>query len=412
MLTQAQTQAQGFVLTRQSRDVRGRTEIVLWVSTPQGPARLVVQDEKPVCFIRQQEQQAAQQALHQAGLVVTWKPLPLKNFQHDPMSACYCTSIRDSLQVSTLLTPLGIEVFEADIRLTDRYLMERFIKGGIAFTGLHQSRAGYDDYSGVKAKAADYKPTLSMVSLDIECSEKGILYSIGLHSERDSRVIMVGEPTPEQAALDWIQWVESEKALLLALEEWFIAFDPDIVIGWNVIDFDFRLLLKRAEWNAITLRLGRGKQPPHWRQSSQNANQGFITVPGRVVMDGIDTLKTATYNFRSWSLESVAQELLGEGKLVHNVHDRMAEINQMFREDKVALATYNLQDCKLVTRIFAHTHLLDFAIERCCLTGVELDRIGGSVAAFTNLYLPQLHRAGYVAPSLDSDNWIASLVAT
>ncbi|GHA36046.1 DNA polymerase II [Photobacterium aphoticum] len=408
MLTQAQTQAQGFVLTRQSRDVRGRTEIVLWVSTPQGPARLVVQDEKPVCFIRQQDQQAAQQALHQAGLVVTWKPLPLKNFQHDPMSACYCTSIRDSLQVSTLLTPLGIEVFEADIRLTDRYLMERFIKGGIAFTGQHQSRAGYDDYSGVKAKAADYKPTLSMVSLDIECSEKGILYSIGLHSERDSRVIMVGEPTPEQAALDWIRWVESEKALLLALEEWFIAFDPDIVIGWNVIDFDFRLLLKRAEWNAITLRLGRGKQPPHWRQSSQNANQGFITVPGRVVMDGIDTLKTATYNFRSWSLESVAQELLGEGKLVHNVHDRMAEINQMFREDKVALATYNLQDCKLVTRIFAHTHLLDFAIERCCLTGVELDRIGGSVAAFTNLYLPQLHRAGYVAPSLDSDNWIAS----
>ncbi len=30
------------------------------------------------------------------------------------------------------------------------------------------------------------------------------------------------------------------------------------------------------------------------------------------------------------------------------------------------------------------------------------------MAAFTNLYLPQLHRAGYVAPSLDSENWIAS----
>jgi DNA polymerase-2 len=61
-----------------------------------------------------------------------------------------------------------------------------------------------------------------------------------------------------------------------------------------------------------------------------------------------------------------------------------------------------------VNKIFQHTHLLDFAIERSKLTGVELDRIGGSVAAFTNLYLPQLHRAGYAAPNLHSENWLAS----
>lgn len=201
--------------------------------------------------------------------------------------------------------------------------------------------------------------------------------------------------------------VDSEKDLLLALESWFIQFDPDLVIGWNVIDFDFRLLLKRAEWNKLSLRIGRGKQPPHWRQSTQNPNQGLSQYRA-VVLDGIDTLKTATFNFRSWSLESVSQELLGEGKQIHNVHDRMGEINHMFRHDKLSLARYNLQDCKLVSRIFEHTHLLDFVIERSRLTGVELDRIGGSVAAFTNLYLPQLHRAGYVAPSLDSENWIAS----
>lgn len=125
-------------------------------------------------------------------------------------------------------------------------------------------------------------------------------------------------------------------------------------------------------------------------------------------MDGIDTLKTATYHFRSWSLESVSQELLGEGKEIHNVHDRMDEINRMYRSDKPSLAKYNLQDCVLVNKIFNHTHLLDFAIERSRLTGVELDRVGGSVAAFTNLYMPQIHRAGYVAPNLHPENWIAS----
>lgn len=127
-----------------------------------------------------------------------------------------------------------------------------------------------------------------------------------------------------------------------------------------------------------------------------------------MVLDGIDALKTATYHFSSWSLESVSQELLNEGKSIHDPSDRMGEINRMYREDKCALAKYNLQDCVLVTRIFELTHLLAFVIERTKLTGIELDRVGGSVAAFTNLYLPRLHRAGYIAPNLESENWIAS----
>ncbi|MBF4232209.1 DNA polymerase II, partial [Vibrio anguillarum] len=175
---------------------------------------------------------------------------------------------------------------------------------------------------------------------------------------------------------------------------------------WNIIDLDFRLLNKRAQLNKVPLAIGRNSRSAFFR--SGNNQQGFISIPGRVVIDGIDMLKTATYHFRSWSLESVSQELLGEGKIIHSVHDRMEEINQMFRSDKPSLARYNLQDCVLVNRIFDKTHLLDFAIERSCLTGLELDRVGGSVAAFTNLYLPQLHRAGYVAPNMHSEDWIAS----
>ncbi|UTM58677.1 DNA polymerase II [Photobacterium sp. CCB-ST2H9] len=407
--TRQSQQDAGFVLTRQSRDVRGQTQITLWVKTEQGPCQLIVEADKPVCFISATDQPRAQEVLAQQSVMVTWRTLEMQNFQHQTMSACYTPTISAGLQVGTLLAAEGIRVYEDDIRLADRYLMERFIRGGIAFTGQMTTRNGYREFHQVKAKAADHQPSLSVVSLDIECSEKGILYSVGLHSDSDSRVIMVGQPaSPDESALAWIQWVSDEKALLLALQDWFTQYDPDVIIGWSVIDFDFRLLMKRAEWHKLPFRIGRGQQTPHWRQSSQNPNSGFISIPGRVVMDGIDTLKTATYNFRSWSLESVSQELLGEGKAIHNVYDRMAEINQMFREDKVSLARYNLQDCKLVTRIFEKTHLLAFAIERSRLTGVELDRVGGSVAAFTNLYLPQLHRAGYVAPNLESENWIAS----
>ncbi len=395
---------QGFLLTRQARDIKGQTQIELWLSTENGPTQLLIQGERPVFFIEQAQIEQTKQLAAAKQIAVDIRPLELKNFQLTRLAACYTQTTKDAFALQDELKQNDIVHFEGDVRLADRYLMERFIKGSMEFTGNLQSRNGFQRVQNAKCRTGEYQPKLHVVSLDLECSEKGILYSIGLDSPVDSRVIMIGES--EQADTP-IQWVKDEKALLDALIAWFKQFDPDVIVGWNVIDFDFRLLHKRAEWHNMKLMLGRADQPSFFRSSAQS-QQGFISIPGRVVLDGIDTLKTATYHFRSWSLESVSQELLGEGKEIHNVHDRMDEINRMYRSDKPSLAKYNLQDCVLVNKIFDHTHLLDFAIERSRLTGVELDRVGGSVAAFTNLYLPQIHRAGYVAPNLHPENWIAS----
>ena len=395
---------QGFLLTRQARDIKGQTQIELWLSTENGPTQLLIQGERPVFFIEQAHIEQTKQLASSKHITVDIRSLELKNFQLTPLAACYTQTTKDAFALQDELKQHDIVHFEGDVRLADRYLMERFIKGSMEFTGNLQSRNGFQRVQNAKCRTGKYQPKLHVVSLDLECSEKGILYSIGLDSPVDSRVIMIGEPEPAETA---IQWVKDEKALLDTLIAWFKQFDPDVIVGWNVIDFDFRLLHKRAEWHNMKLILGRADQPSFFRSSAQS-QQGFISIPGRVVLDGIDTLKTATYHFRSWSLESVSQELLGEGKEIHNVHDRMDEINRMYRSDKPSLAKYNLQDCVLVNKIFDHTHLLDFAIERSRLTGVELDRVGGSVAAFTNLYLPQIHRAGYVAPNLHPENWIAS----
>ncbi|WP_390502438.1 DNA polymerase II [Vibrio harveyi] len=395
---------QGFLLTRQARDIKGQTQIELWLSTENGPTQLLIQGERPVFFIEQAQIEQTKRFATSKQIAVDIRSLELKNFQLTPLAACYTQTTKDAFALQDELKQNDIVHFEGDVRLADRYLMERFIKGSMEFTGNQQSLNGFQRIQNAKCRTGEYQPKLHVVSLDLECSEKGILYSIGLDSPVDSRVIMIGEPEQVETP---IQWVKDEKALLDALIAWFKQFDPDVIVGWNVIDFDFRLLHKRAEWHNMKLILGRADQPSFFRSSAQS-QQGFISIPGRVVLDGIDTLKTATYHFRSWSLESVSQELLGEGKEIHNVHDRMDEINRMYRSDKPSLAKYNLQDCVLVNKIFDHTHLLDFAIERSRLTGVELDRVGGSVAAFTNLYLPQIHRAGYVAPNLHPENWIAS----
>lgn len=396
---------QGFLLTRSSRDFSGQAQIVLWIKTSKGPARLVIEGEQPVFFIETGLMAEVERLLKQAQIPLNSRSLPMTTFGHQSVSALYFNTLSQSYDAQTCLKNAGITLLEADIRLHDRYLMERFVYGGLEFIGQPIQKDGYIEYRQARIRASEFRPNFEALSLDIECSEKGELYSIGLSSDDFQKVLMIGE---EQEAPEWIQWVPSEKALLLSLQEAFYQFDPDIVIGWSVVNFDFRLLLKRAAKYGIRLRLGRGKQVATWRDRRGESDQGFVTLPGRVVIDGIDALKAATYHFESFSLEYVSQTLLGRGKATEDVDNRMETINHDFHHNKVKLATYNLEDCRLVEAIFEKTRILDYLRLRSQLTGLELDRMGGSVQAFTNLYLPKLHRGGFIAPNLPEGGGLAS----
>jgi DNA polymerase-2 len=148
----------------------------------------------------------------------------------------------------------------------------------------------------------------------------------------------------------------------------------------------------------LTLAIGRGNQPVHWRQEEGDGRR-FIVIPGRIALDGIELLKAANFRFESYALQYVSETILGSGKLLHG-SGRGEDIARLFVDGKPALAEYNLHDCELVWDIFTEKKLLHFAVERSQLTGLLLDRIGGSVAAFEYSYLPRLHRRGYVAPNL------------
>ena len=162
------------------------------------------------------------------------------------------------------------------------------------------------------------------------------------------------------------------------------TIDPDdVIIGWNVIEFDFTVLHARAEALGVELPLGRNKEKMQLRVGSFTR----LTIPGRVVIDGIDTLKNATYHYDNFSLANVASIELGEDKLI-STDDRLAEIIRQFNEDKLSLASYNRQDCILVLRIFEKLRLLDFAVVRSQLTGLELERMGDLLPlSLTSTYL-------------------------
>lgn len=420
----------GFLLTRSSVSRYGRTDIEYWLASDLGPVLLTVPDQRPLFFVEQEHGIKAEISLK--GLSgggdrgnYEVKPLALKTFKGMAVSAVYTATTSDAYHVRDSLKRANIEVFEADVRPHDRYLMERFAYGSIVFTGERIERDGYLEFKNAQLRSGEYQPSLTAVSLDIECAMDGELFSVGLATSTEvSRsgidqaiegatdtvileVLMIGEP--QTACETNIVWFNDEKALLLGLCQRIKAIDPDLIIGWNVINFDMRILVERAEKHNISLKLGRGNRAARWRNQQNDPSKGYISIPGRVTIDGIDALKSATWSFTSFSLENVAQTLLARGKKVEQgVDDRVAEIVHNFHHNKAALAAYNLEDCRLVLDIFEHTQIIDYLILRSKITGLELDRAGGSVAAFTNLYLPQLHRGGYVSPNLPEDGGLAS----
>ncbi len=389
---------QGFILTRHWRDTPQGTEVEFWLATDQGPRCLRLPYQVSVAFVPT-AQTAQVEALLQGEEGVELKPLELKDFQHRPVSGLYCPQQRQLQSLETLLTKAGIDVLEADVRPPERYLMERFITAPVAFEAMPQAQGPW--LQAQLKPAPDYRPTLRLASLDIETTERGDLYCIGLEGCGRRDVYMLGPPNGDAASVDFnLQYCESRVELLQCLNAWFAEHDPDAIIGWNVVQFDLRVLHEHARRLNVPLRLGRGGEEMTWREHGSGNQHFFAAAAGRLIIDGIEALRSATWSFPSFSLENVSQTLLGEGKAIDTPYQRMDEINRLFAEDKPSLARYNIKDCELVTRIFAKTQLLTFLLERACVTGLPVDRSGGSVAAFSHLYLPLMHRQGFVAPSL------------
>jgi DNA polymerase-2 len=390
----------GFLLTRHWRDTESGVELEFWLATDDGPRRVRVPGQSAVAFIPAEQREAAEFVLRgEKGCEL--RALALTDFHHRPVLGLYSRHYRKLMALEKKLRQHGVDVYEADVRPPDRYLMERFITAPVLVAATPADADPQLLLEGQLKPDGDYRPHVRTVSLDIETTMQGELRSIALEGCGQRQVYMLGPSNGDPSSLDFAYEVcDSRLALLEKMEEWFRVNDPDAVIGWSVIQFDLRVLQKLATELGRPLRLGRDGSPMEWRERNGGPEHYFAGIAGRLVIDGIEALRSATWSFPSFSLESVSQTLLGEGKDIDKPYDRMASIDRMFNHDKPALARYNLKDCELVTRIFEKTHLLAFLLERASVTGLSADRSGGSVAAFEHSYIPLMHRQGFVAPNI------------
>ena len=288
----------GFLLTRQSQDFGQGTVITLWLKTAQGAVKLLIENEQSVFFVINEQVPMAGKLLNEQQIpVAKISPLTLKTFGQDEVTGFYFKTMRDFYSARECLKQSGVKCYEDDFRPDDRYLMERFITAGIAFVGAEGSEGRirkvktgqgavnqYLEVANARCKPQQVDIPLLMVSVDIECAMDGALYSIGAYSDTCQKVFMIGPPQEADTCPEYIVWVENEVQLLNIFLSWLRSYDPDIIIGWNVINFDMDLLQKRCDKYGISFAIGRDNKPAYWRKN-KNSEQKYLEIAGRVVLD-------------------------------------------------------------------------------------------------------------------------------
>lgn len=384
-------QYDAFLLTRHWRDSPQGVELQFWAHSTAGPLRLIYPQQKAVCFI------ARDAALPPGGFMLERKPLQLTDLHNQPVDGLYFRQQRQLQQFRDRTAGSSTLLLESDIKAVDRFLMERFVTAPMRISGDAVPRSGYLELVNPRIQPTEYQPDLSYLSLDIETDGSASqVLSIAFCGQGLERILMQGQ------AEDWptrlpITWFDNEASLLRGFLQQMAACDPDLILGWNLINFDLDYLERRCQAHGIPFTLGRGGEIAAILPPQQSGQPRVASIPGRVALDGIDNLRAAFWSFESFALNHVAGELLGRRKLIADGQDKVAEIRRQFREERPALAEYNLEDCRLVEDIFRKTDLINFVRQRATMTGLSLGRQGGSVAAFDNLYLPLLHREGVVA---------------
>ncbi len=388
------TEHKGFILTQKEDSYQGLYRLIYSGISETGPFRIIITNQPPLFFIKRETSLPAGFVKHKR------KEIGLKTFDGSPVDALYFASRQDFNTGRKILDRKGIRAYESDIDPKERFLMERFINGPIEFMGESRYLNGYTEFINPRIQRGTFLPRLSIISLDIETGTGGELYSAASYMPLEGRspeknVFMIGDPRESTTGLTFCG---TEKELLTRFLQYFRKLDPDIIIGWNISGFDLKFLGEKFHRHKLVFAAGRDGSPV--RIIEIQGSRYIADIDGRIVIDGPQSLRSAFYKFENYKLNTVAMELLGEGKDIGPSENGIEEIERRFREDKKALAFYNIKDCELTYRIFEKTALIDHVLARAVISGLRMDKINMSVAAFDHFMLPEIHRKGYAAPNI------------
>lgn len=380
----------GFIVDSSYRVIHGKAFVSLFGRSEEGEAFLVLSLYRPYFFIKKTDLKNAQQLED-----FDFEEQGLKDFQGNEVVKVLVDIPSDVASLRKMFEPEGIPCYEADIQFARRFLIDMKIQAFVEVIGDYSYQGDMKVYTNPELRPLEpLSLPLKLLAMDIETDSKArTIYSISLVCGDFRKVLIVSEEKLKHA-----ESFVSEKEML---EKFFLLIrelDPDLILGWHLIDFDMKVIKKRCQKLEVPFVLGRFDSVTKLILKEGYFQRSRVIAEGRQIIDLLSWVRDTT-KLEDYKLETAAQHFLQEGKSIA-FFSKGSEIEALFAKDPQKLVYYNLKDSELVLRILDKSNLLPLYTKRSSLTGLMLDDVKGSIASLDSLYLKKLRDRGYVAPSV------------
>ena len=205
---------------------------------------------------------------------------------------------------------------------------------------------------------------------------------------------------------------DAEDKMLMAWRDFLEKVDPDVIIGYNIANFDFPYLLDRAKqlkclkfpyWTRLQNFKSHAKDDKFSSKQMGSRETKLTNTNGRLQLDLLQLVQR-DHQLRSYTLNAVCSHFLGEQK--EDVHHTM--ITELFNgtpESRRRLAVYCLKDAFLPQRLMDKLMCLVNYTEMARVTGVPFNYLlarGQQVKFISQLFRKALEQH-LVIPNLRTD---------
>ncbi len=317
------------------------------------------------------------------------------------------------------------EPYEADILFKYRFMVDMGLRG-MSWMEVHGRQTSTNTvacrvFDADSIAPVDYvkNAPLKYMSFDIECIHKEntlpdpsrdqiIMISLAFSPAYQGKETMVIVAKRKQ--LKDATCLDGEKEMLEKFLEIIKTYDPDILCGYNIQNFDIPYILERLDASGLSKNIGRGDKVPFTRKLGQYQ---VTPILGRAVIDPYFIIKHMSIydqpiRFKRNDLATVAKVTLGLEKLEMNHNELIYIWRNGGSEDLQRLVEYARRDAELALKLVISRKLVDMDkfVETAKLSGLLLqDVIGGQSARHEMALFHEVRKRDILMPSKPSINY-------
>jgi DNA polymerase I len=320
------------------------------------------------------------------------------------------------------------EIFEADVLFKYRFMSDFNINGmkWIRITGSPVQTNAVKVDRTISADSFENIDSINNVPLkymgiDIEVANEGVIdakkspivmISFSFYPAYKGKNTMVIVAKSGRSSHQDVSFFQNEKEMLNDCIKIFDDFDPDIIVGYNINNFDIPYINERLRILGLPKTLGRcASKPVITKKLGENKFRNSIA--GRIIADPYWMIKEMMKGggltkyfagLKRFGLGDVSKFFLGEDKM-DVAHSEIAKLWNGNMDELARLVDYSRKDAELVLKLLLEKGFLDKYIGVSTVSGVLLQDAldSGITTQVEHLLLKEFNKDDYVVPCKPND---------